>query len=340
MNSNFIKSTKQMGFQWETLDPFLFCVHHEDFYPKGNEKMEPISSLEGRNIGQDFEGKDGWRMYHGEKIPGFPSHPHRGFETVTVVQSGYVDHSDSLGAVGRYSAGDVQWMTAGAGIQHAEMFPLMHEEKENTLELFQIWLNLPKSKKMVEPNFTMLWKEEIPKYEHKDENGKKTLVDIIAGKLGGIQAPSPPSNSWASDPKNSLAIWLIQMEAGAKWILPAAAKGINRMIYFYRGSSLLVEDTNIKPYQAVHLISDEDIRLETCEENVKILLLQSKPIQEPVVQYGPFVMNSREEIQETFNEFQKTQFGGWPWTNSEPVHSRDKKRFAKHANGNEEVPKS
>ena len=142
-----------LAFQWQTADPFLFCVHHEDFYPHGNEAMGPHGPLTGRNIGQDFTPKDGWRMYHGEKVPGFPNHPHRGFETVTVVRRGFVDHSDSMGAAGRYGSGDVQWMTAGAGVQHAEMFPLIESGKENTLELFQIWLNLPAASKMVQPHF-------------------------------------------------------------------------------------------------------------------------------------------------------------------------------------------
>ncbi len=82
-------------------------------------------------------------MYHGDVVPGFPQHPHRGFETVSVVRQGYIDHSDSLGATARYGGGDVQWLTTGSGVQHAEMFPLIHEHEGNTMELFQIWLNLP-----------------------------------------------------------------------------------------------------------------------------------------------------------------------------------------------------
>ena len=147
-NHSAVKNIKALGFQWETSDPFLFCVHHEDKYPRGNSVCGPNSSLEGRHIGQDFILKDGWRMYHGDTVPGFPGHPHRGFETITVVKEGMVDHADSLGAAGRYGNGDVQWMTAGKGVQHSEMFPLLSQDKENPMELFQIWLNLPKKSKM------------------------------------------------------------------------------------------------------------------------------------------------------------------------------------------------
>ena len=111
--------------------------------------------LAGRNIGQDFAGKDGWSMYHGDTVPGFPSHPHRGFETVTIVRNGRIDHSDSLGATARFGGGDVQWLTAGKGIVHCEMFPLLHTDAPNPTELFQIWVNLPAKNKMAEPHFTM-----------------------------------------------------------------------------------------------------------------------------------------------------------------------------------------
>ncbi|HPJ53706.1 MAG TPA: pirin family protein, partial [Flavobacteriales bacterium] len=120
-----IKQIKPLGFQWETQDPFIFCVHHEDFFPEGNERMGPKTGLEGRQLGQDFIIKDGYRMYHGRQVPGFPGHPHRGFETITLVRKGFVDHSDSAGATARYGNGDVQWMTAAKGLRHAEMFPLV-----------------------------------------------------------------------------------------------------------------------------------------------------------------------------------------------------------------------
>src|SRR3954470_9651024 len=124
---DLIRSVTPLGFQWVAAAPFLFCVHHDDHYPAGNAALGPAASLAGRDLGQDFAGLDGWRMYHGQRVPGFPQHPHRGFETVTVVRTGLLDHSDSLGATARYGGGDVQWLTAGGGILHSEMFPLLDE---------------------------------------------------------------------------------------------------------------------------------------------------------------------------------------------------------------------
>src|SRR3954451_25387246 len=111
-----VRKIKPLGFPWETADPFLFCVHNADRYPAGNEHLGPAASLAGRNIGQDFEGKDGWRMYHGNLVPVFPQHPHRGFETVTVMLQGFTDHSDALGATARYGPGDVHCLTDVKGI--------------------------------------------------------------------------------------------------------------------------------------------------------------------------------------------------------------------------------
>ena len=138
MGQNAVLRVEPLGFPWETSDPFLFCVHHDDAYPAGNEVLGPAASLDGRQMGEDFAGKDGWRMYHGRHVPGFPQHPHRGFETVTVVRRGLLDHSDSLGAAARYGRGDVQWLTTGGrGILHSEMFPLLERAQPNPLELFR-----------------------------------------------------------------------------------------------------------------------------------------------------------------------------------------------------------
>jgi redox-sensitive bicupin YhaK (pirin superfamily) len=337
---NPIIKIKPLGFQWETADPFLFCVHHEDKFPKGNDVMGPITSMQGRHMGDDFIIKDGFRMYHGKTVPGFPGHPHRGFETITVVRQGIVDHADSLGAAGRYGDGDVQWMTAGKGVQHSEMFPLLSKEKENPMELFQIWLNLPKKNKMVEPHFKMLWRDLIPNYTHTDANKKTTTVEVIAGKIGDMKAPSPPPDSWAADENNEVAVWNIKMNAGATWTLPKASEGINRIVYLYEGDTIQLAGTTIPKYNAVELKPNMDIILIAGDQETSILLLQGRPINEPVIQYGPFVMNTKEEINQAFEDYHKTQFGGWPWPKFDQVHPREKSRFAKHADGKEELKTS
>ena len=337
-NMNPIIAIKPLGFQWETADPFLFCVHHEDNFPKGNTVMGPEEShLKGRHIGDDFIIKDGFRMYHGKTVPGFPGHPHRGFETITIVRKGTVDHADSMGASGRYADGDVQWMTAGKGVQHSEMFPLIHEDKENTMELFQIWLNLPKKDKLVEPHFKMLWREAMPFYRTTDSNNKHTTVEVIAGALNGTEASVPPPNSWAADKTNEVAIWNIKMEAGATFTLPKASEGINRTIYFYEGHQLKVADKEISKYSGISLLANIETMLTAYDNEVSVLVLQGKPINEQVMQYGPFVMNTKEEINQAFEDYHATQFGGWPWPKYDQVHDRKLSRFAKHSDGKEEI---
>jgi redox-sensitive bicupin YhaK (pirin superfamily) len=128
------------------------------------------------------------------------------------------------------------------------------------------------------------------------------------------------------------------MEAGASWLLPKASAGINRKLYFYKGSSLQADSNLLNEYHSAELVSTADILLECGSEPGRILILQGKPINEPVVQYGPFVMNSKQEIQEAFQEFQQTEFGGWPWPVYDPVHPKEKGRFALKSDGTLEMP--
>lgn len=330
---------KALDFPWQTQDPFLFCVHHRDLYPKGNGNMGVDSiNLRGRNMGQDFDPKNSWRMYHGTNIPGFPYHPHRGFETITINKEGFVDHSDSLGAAGRFGAGDVQWMTAGKGVQHSEMFPLIYDDKENHLEIFQIWLNLPRKDKFVDPHFKMLWEDMIPTIKQSDQNGKFTQINIIAGELNGTKAPTPTPNSWASNTENGIFVFTIKMQAGAEWILPAYKNNeVHRNLYFYRGNEIKIDNQEVSEYHQIQLVSNEDVSIKNGNQDAYILLLQGKPIGERVVQHGPFVMNSPAEIKQAFLDYQKTQFGGWPWKEREQVHPKNKGRFALHADGREEI---
>jgi quercetin 2,3-dioxygenase len=337
MKTNPIISIKPLGFIWPVSDPFLFCAHHLDHFPAGNIEMGPEASLKGRDLGQDFTIKDGFRMYHGETVPGFPAHPHRGFETVTIVTTGLVDHADSYGQAGRYGNGDVQWMTAGKGLQHSEMFPLLNREKENPAELFQVWLNLPKAAKFVKPHFKMLWSEDIPVYKLTDKHGKHIEINLIAGRIGEVTSLLPAPDSWAADPENEVAIWTIVMKAGAEFTIPDASTNVNRTLYFYRGSSIRISDTEIQSHKSIELKPDIGTVIVNGDSDSYLLMLQGKPINEPVVQYGPFVMNSEAEIQQAFSDYRNTEFGGWPWPRHDQVHPREKGRFAKYDDGTEDT---
>ncbi len=335
-----IISAQPLGFRWNTIDPFLFCVHHDDRYPRGNAALGPDAPLDGRDMGQDFAGKDGWRMYHGASVPGFPAHPHRGFETVTIVREGLIDHSDSLGASARFGGGDVQWLTAGRGIVHAEMFPLLQREHTNRLELFQIWLNLPASHKMAEPYFKMFWSENVPRHTLRDAAGAATTVTCIAGNLPGADGmvpPAPPPDSWASRSQADVAIWTISMAPGARWTLPAAAgHATRRCLYFFEGSRLAIGEQMLTEQAGLELRCDRDIELVNGPHSAQMLVLQGKPIAEPVAQYGPFVMNTQAEIHQAFADYQQTRFGGWPWPDDAPVHGKEPRRFATHPDGSSE----
>jgi redox-sensitive bicupin YhaK (pirin superfamily) len=266
-------------------------------------------------------------------VPGFPAHPHRGFETVTLVRQGLIDHADSLGAAARFGGGDVQWVTAGRGIVHSEMFALLDTAAPNPLELFQVWLNLPARSKMAAPHFTMFWNERIPRLVHHDDQGRATTVTVVAGALSGAQAPlPPPPESWAAQSGSDVAIWTLHLAPGAQWQLPAAQGGqTRRMLYFFVGESLRIGAQEVREHAALQLQAGQDWLLTNTGTTVlECLLLQGRPIAEPVAQYGPFVMNTQAEIAQALQDYRRTQFGGWPWPDSAPVHGAQARRFARY----------
>ncbi len=341
MSADPIRQRFALGPQWPTLDPFLFVAHHLDHYPAGNDRLGPAAPLDGRRIGMDFDGVDGWNMYHGSTIPGFPQHPHRGFETITHLRTGHVDHADSLGATARFGPGDTQWMTAGSGIVHAEMFPLLVEGGPNPLELFQIWLNLPADDKMVDPSFTMLWDEETPRW--RPEGSGASEVVVLAGRWttpdgATVEAPSPPPDSAAADDRREIAVWHVEVGPGEGLSLPPVTHDdTRRVLYAYRGG--LTAGIGDRPPVVIdegtgaELAADRPVDLAPTGNDSRCLVLQGRPLGEPVVQYGPFVMNSREQIVQAMTDYQATGFGGWPWPADDPVHDRRAGRFARHADG-------
>jgi redox-sensitive bicupin YhaK (pirin superfamily) len=188
---------------------------------------------------------------------------------------------------------------------------------------------------MAPPYFTMFWNEQIQRERFADAQGRGTEVVCIAGSIGHARGLPPPPDSWASTPGADLAILTLRMEPGARWTLPAAAgRGTRRQLYFFKGSALTAGGTQAPPYSAIELRADQDVELTNGPQDVaELLLLQGRPIGEPVAQYGPFVMNTQAEIHPAFADDRATQFGGWPWGAPDPVHPREQGRFARHADG-------
>jgi redox-sensitive bicupin YhaK (pirin superfamily) len=234
--------------------------------------------------------------------------------------------------------GDVQWMTAGSGLQHCEMFPLLNKDRDNPAELFQVWLNLPKARKFADPHFKMLWNEHIPHLIHQDENNKAVDIKVIAGNIGTITALSPAPDSYAAEKESDVAIWIIKMDPGARWQMPPANRSSRRNLYFYRGDSLKAGGKSIPAEHSFEVKPDVPIQLENGASEGYIFMLQGKPIDEPVAQYGPFVMNTDAEIRQAFADYRSTHFGGWPWDRSDHVHPRETGRFASYRDGSMEKP--
>ena len=323
---------------WKTFEPFLFCVHHQDNYPRGDLNMAPMDSLKGRRIGSDFSGLNGWSMYHGNQVPGFPQHPHRGFETISIVRRGLIDHSDSLGATARIGSGDVQWMTAGSGIVHAEMFPLINQDDRNPTDFFQLWLNLPAARKLTPPEFKMFWNEEVPRVRSTHHDEYHANITVIAGKFGDVTALPPPDASWAAVTEANVAIWLIDLDHKASLTLPKQPHGTTRALYHVEGMNVQLSTETLLPKHAAVLNQEALHHLSAPHGQATVLLLQALPIGEAIVQHGPFVMNSAAEIRDAFYDYRHTQFGGWPWERADPTHARIKGRFARFPNGHEETP--
>jgi hypothetical protein len=160
---------------------------------------------------------------------------------------------------------------------------------------------------------------------------------VIAGTVGDMKAPDPAPDSWAANPDHEVAIWTIKMDAHAKWILPVASANVNRSLYFYGGDAIQIAGKKFTAHQAVELYADQPVVLHNGDSESSLLMLQGQPIQEPVAQHGPFVMNTQAEIEEAMNEYRRTEFGGWPWPSEEHVHPREKSRFARYPDGREEV---
>ena len=215
-------------------------------------------------------------------IAGFPAHPHRGFETVTYILDGHMLHEDHLGNKGNLKSGGVQWMTAGRGIIHSEM----PQQDRGRMRGFQLWINLPAKDKMKPASYRDLAAAEIPEVEL--GNGK---VRVIAGRVGNVEAPIKATTTDAT--------YLdVHLAPGATFTHPVK-DGYNAFAYVYEGSL-----DGIPEHSAAVFTTEGDVRVKAGDAGARFLLLAGRPIAEPVVQYGPFVMNTREEIEQAIRDYQ------------------------------------
>ncbi|OZB15650.1 MAG: quercetin 2,3-dioxygenase [Marinobacter sp. 34-60-7] len=226
-------------------------------------------------------------------IAGFPSHPHRGFETVTYMIDGHMLHEDHLGNRGNLKNGGVQWMTAGRGIIHSEM----PQQESGVMRGFQLWLNLPSAEKMKPAGYRDIQPEEIPVF-----NQAGASVKLIAGELSvsGVQVAGAVTGG-STEPLYAD----IHLEPGAQISLPVA-EGLNGMLYLYEGGASLIhgDDYQVLQSSAASVLSDGDeILLKAANAGARLLLIAGRPIREPIVQYGPFVMNTREEIEQAMLDY-------------------------------------
>jgi redox-sensitive bicupin YhaK (pirin superfamily) len=179
----------------------------------------------------------------------------------------------------------------------------------------------------------MFWDRNIPRHTVTDADGHTIEVTVIAGHLGGVRAPSPPPASWAARVEADVAIWHIVLEPGATWTLPGTpSHDAVRTLYVFEGEGLTIDDEPVGGATGAVVDAACDIEL-AAGDRVEILMLQARPLRQPVAQYGPFVMNTRAEIQQAFDDYQRTRFGGWPWDRDDQTHGIDETRFARHADG-------
>ena len=234
---------------------------------------------------------------------GVGSHPHRGFETVTIAYQGEVTHKDSAGGGGTIQSGDVQWMTAGAGLVHEEFHSTEFAQKGGLFEMVQLWVNLPAADKMTAPKYQAIIAKDIPVINFEQDAG---YIRVIAGNYAGHTGPASthsPVNVWDGELKAEQIQHLhVPVDHNVLLVLLSGEMQLN--------GTQQVQDSSIVMFAQD---SEIDIRVEALQDS-KFLLLTGQPLNEPIQGYGPFVMNSKDEIIQAFNDFNSGKFGEIPVT--------------------------
>lgn len=324
---------------WDTEDPFLFASHHKDNYPKGNsQQAPPLDMIAWRNLGHDYKKHNGFRMYKGKVVPGFPMHAHWGFETLTIAEEGYIDTFDTEGNQARFGFGDAQWVTASGKYQHNEMYPLVFQDRPNPNNITQIMINLPLEMKGSLNKVEMLWSNDINSSSFKDENGLKTQVTVYAGRYDGIETQIPNPDSWAADSRNGVKIVQLRMDENAEYILKAAENGVSRNLYFVSGNEADIGGFEAEVGYRLKLKSDIDITIKNGNVPARFWLLDGAPIKQKMTSFGPVVLKDDKSVRAAMNDIRKDEYDVWPWNVVDKAHPIDAPRFIRYSDGREEYP--
>lgn len=324
---------------WDTEDPFTFVSHHRDNYPMGNsQQAPPYDMIAWRDLGHDYRKHNGFRMFNGKVVPGFPMHAHWGYETFTLAEEGYVDTFDSEGNQARFGFGDAQWVTASSKYQHNEMYPLVFQDRSNPNNITQIMINLPLEMKGSFNDVNMLWAEDIKHKKSTQDSGENVEVIVYAGSYENLTVNVPNPNSWAANPDNRVKIVQIKMDEGAEYVLKADSPEINRNLYFVSGSDADVGGFEAEAGYRMKLKPDIDIKIKNGDIPSKFWLLDGKPIKQKMSSFGPVILKDDKTVRAAMNDIRKHEFDIWPWNLIDKVHSIEAPRFIKYADGREEYP--
>jgi redox-sensitive bicupin YhaK (pirin superfamily) len=232
-----------------------------------------------------------------DKPRGVDEHPHRGFETVTIVYQGELEHRDSAGNHGKVGPGDVQWMTAASGVVHEEKHSHEFTKRGGTLEMVQLWVNLPAEFKMSPPAYQTILDRQIPSVELPDGAG---TVRVIAGEFRGVKGPAQTFTP--------INLWELQLKAlsRAELILP---RGFTAALFVRRGEVVLTDSERARETDLVLLTREGEMARINARDDASVLVLNAAPIDEPVAAYGPFVMNRKTEITQAVDDYQSGRLG-------------------------------
>jgi len=319
------------SYNWDCEDPFFLVTHHFDDYPPGNaQQAPPLPEIRRRTLGNDYDKRLGYRMYKGKVSPGFPLHTHWGYETITFVSEGYIDHFDSEGNCGRFGFGDVQWITASSRYRHDEMYPLAFTDRDNHQMVTQIFLNLPIEDKNKENEVNTVWEENVPKAK-----GEGWTATVIAGSFKGVGGISPNRLSWAK-PEHHVNIVRIAMEPGAEIVIePSASKTRNLYITDVPASVFGKEyhfDTRLK------IRPDAEVPVKMGNKTSEVWLLEGYPIGEKQASFGPVILDSQEHVRKAMREISSTEEKEWTWKYVNQKQPLGTGRFFRDGSGREKFP--